>query len=159
MQEYTEYVILIAFPRQLVSRTRLSVRFIRTLPVLFLLIRVTCSHRRLWRIAWMILAEGNRSYRSKTFPNATLFTTNSISTGLSLNFGLHGQRTVTKCWSHGMALKFILLHILVSYTPSSELLKNHMFYARLLSVVTCVIEYTMHTVFYNVTHNYRNNIL
>jgi hypothetical protein len=105
----------------------------------------------------MILTSENTSTWRKTCPIATLFTTSSICTGLNLNFNL------TKCKSRGMAPKFIL-HISVCCTPSSGRAtcisaQNHMFCTRLLSMVTCIIEYKIHTIFYNVIYNDRNNSL
>ena len=62
-----------------------------------------------------------------------------------------------------------LLHVSLCYTPSSGWAihisaQNHMFFTRLLSMVTCVIGYKMHTIYiyiyiYTHTHNDWHNIL
>ena len=69
----------------------------------------------------MILAEGNRSYRSKTFPNATLFTTNSTLTDPRMNPVLGGGRPATNHLNHDMALKLNFMSLLlINSIPTSQ---------------------------------------
>ena len=58
----------------------------------------------------------------------------------------------------------LLLHVSVCYTQSSGRVTcicapNHMFVARLISMVTGVIQYKTHTIFYNVMYSDWNDIL
>jgi len=53
-----------------------------------------------WSIGRIILTGKNQNTHSKTWPSATLSTTNPIQTGLQVNPGISGERSRTNIQSH-----------------------------------------------------------